>query len=73
MAVARALMNEPSLILADEPLGNLDEKNSLIVENMLFSLVEKYNKTMILVTHDTEVANRSDRRYLLEHGILEQM
>jgi len=73
VAVARALMNEPSLILADEPLGNLDEKNSLIVENMLFSLVEKYNKTMILVTHDTEVASRSDRRYLLEHGILEQM
>lgn len=73
VAVARALMNEPSLILADEPLGNLDEKNSSIVENILFSLVEKYSKTMILVTHDAEVASRGDKKYLLEHGVLEQM
>jgi len=73
VAVARALMNEPSLVLADEPLGNLDEKNSIKVKNILFSLVEKYSKTMILVTHDAEVANRGDKKYLLRNGVLEQM
>ncbi len=72
IAVARALMNEPPLILADEPLGNLDERNSGVVEDMLFSLVEKYRKTMVLVTHDPELAGRSDKHYKLEHGLLER-
>jgi len=70
VAVARALMNDPGLILADEPTGNLDEKNSSLVQSMLFNLVDHYRKTMILVTHDNELAAAGDRRHVLEHGVL---
>jgi lipoprotein-releasing system ATP-binding protein len=72
VAVARALINEPKLILADEPTGNLDEKNSDIVLNLLFELVTRYNKTMVMVTHDSGIINRSDESYLLEHGVLKK-
>jgi lipoprotein-releasing system ATP-binding protein len=72
VAVARALINEPKLILADEPTGNLDEKNSDIVLNLLFELVTSYHKTMVMVTHDTGIINRSDESYLLEHGVLKR-
>jgi lipoprotein-releasing system ATP-binding protein len=71
VAVARALINSPELILADEPTGNLDEKNSEIVLNMLFELVGKYNKTMVMVTHDTGIISMGDKSYVLEHGVLE--
>ncbi|HVP17818.1 MAG TPA: ABC transporter ATP-binding protein [Spirochaetia bacterium] len=70
VAVARALINEPLLILADEPTGNLDEKNADNVEDMLFSLVEKHSRTMIVVTHDVGLARRADRRFLLSGGVL---
>ncbi len=70
VAVARALMNDPLLILADEPTGNLDEKNSLIVQDILFELVRKRSRTMVMVTHDTAVAARADRRFTLVHGEL---
>jgi lipoprotein-releasing system ATP-binding protein len=72
VATARALINNPKLILADEPTGNLDEKNSELVLNLLFELVGKYNKTMIMVTHDTGIITRSKYSYLLEHGVLKQ-
>jgi len=68
VAVARALINEPRLILADEPTGNLDERNASIVEDLLFALVEKLRKTMILVTHDRDLSARADRRFLLSGG-----
>jgi lipoprotein-releasing system ATP-binding protein len=70
VAVARALINEPPLILADEPTGNLDERNASVVEDMLFSLVRSHGRTMILVTHDAELAGRADARYTLSGGRL---
>jgi lipoprotein-releasing system ATP-binding protein len=70
VAVARALVNEPRLILADEPTGNLDENHSQEVESMLFDLVRQVGTTLVLVTHDPRLAARGDRCYRLEHGVL---
>ena len=70
VAVARALMNDPLLILSDEPTGNLDEKNSALVEDLLFELVEKYGTTLLLVTHDQALAKKGNRHYELAHGKL---
>ena len=70
VAVARALINQPDIILADEPTGNLDERNSAIVLNILFELVEKYNKTLIMVTHDVGIKKRVNESYVLEYGAL---
>ena len=53
VAVARALMNEPEILLADEPVGNLDRKNSLIIRDLFFELREKFRLTLIAVSHDT--------------------
>lgn len=71
-SLARALINDPSLILADEPTGNLDENNSATVKELLFDLVRRYGKSLILVTHDRELAGRADRHYHLQHGRLVQ-
>jgi len=70
VAVARALVNHPPLILADEPTGNLDEANARTVEDILFSLVGRHGRTMILVTHDCALAGRADRRLVLAGGKL---
>ena len=70
IAVARALVNNPAIILADEPTGNLDEKNSRIVEDLLFELVHKYGKTLVVVTHDRGLARVGDRHFELSHGVL---
>ncbi|MDR1933170.1 MAG: ABC transporter ATP-binding protein [Spirochaetales bacterium] len=70
IAVARALVGEPLLILADEPTGNLDEGNSRMVEDLLFSVVRKHGKTLILVTHDSQLAQRGDQHYNLHNGEL---
>jgi lipoprotein-releasing system ATP-binding protein len=70
VAVARALVNDPPLLLADEPTGNLDERNARIVEELLFELVRRYQRTMMLVTHDTGLAGRADRSLVLAGGVL---
>ena len=70
VAVARALIHNPALILADEPTGNLDEENSRIVEELLFRLVRERQATLILVTHDHSIARRADIRLRLEQGTL---
>jgi lipoprotein-releasing system ATP-binding protein len=70
VAVARALINEPPLLLADEPTGNLDERNARGVEEMLFGLVARHGRTMILVTHDAGLSRRAGRRFLLTGGAL---
>ncbi len=65
------MINEPELILADEPTGNLDEYNSRIVEDLLFSLVETYARSMVLVTHDISMRFRGTQSYELYLGKLE--
>jgi lipoprotein-releasing system ATP-binding protein len=70
VAVARALMNDPDIIIADEPTGNLDERNSRVVQEILFALTEAHKKTMLLVTHDTMLAQRATVHYRMEHGVL---
>jgi lipoprotein-releasing system ATP-binding protein len=70
IALARSLVNDPQLILADEPTGNLDERNSRVVEDILFSLVEDYKKTLLLVTHNLILADRVDHSYHLSCGEL---
>ena len=70
VAVARAMVNDPDIILADEPTGNLDPGNSAMVAELLFAGAEKWGKTLIVVTHDEGVAGRAKIRYTLENGIL---
>ncbi|MDR1179026.1 MAG: ABC transporter ATP-binding protein [Spirochaetales bacterium] len=70
IAVARALVNNPLLLLADEPTGNLDEGNSRMVEELLFSVVRKHGKTLLLVTHDSQLARKADQHYTLHGGEL---
>lgn len=70
VAAARALINDPELILADEPTGNLDDENSRVVEETLFGLVADFGKTLILVTHNLELAHKTGRSLRLEKGCL---
>ena len=67
VAVVRSLINEPVIVLADEPTGNLDEGNSGQVEELLLELVTETGSTLLLVTHDSRLAGRCDRRSLLAH------
>ncbi|SHJ41432.1 putative ABC transport system ATP-binding protein [Clostridium cavendishii DSM 21758] len=61
VSIARALINKPSIVLADEPTGNLDSKNSREVVELLKVTAKKYNQTLILITHDLKVAEQADR------------
>ena len=71
VAVARALANEPLVLLADEPSGNLDHHTSEQLHEVLFSVREERDLSMILVTHNMELARRADRVLRLEDGVLE--
>ncbi len=70
VAIARALMNEPDIIFADEPTGNLDSKTGDKVLHYLFQLVEARRHTLVLVTHNQEVASRCSRELFLKDGVL---
>ncbi len=72
VAVARALMNEPEIILADEPVGNLDKKNSLIIRDLFFELQEKFRLTLIAVSHDSFFAEAFPSILKLEDGKIRQ-
>ena len=72
VAVARSMVNDPSLILADEPTGNLDPANSDIVSELLYAAAQKRGKTLIVVTHDEKAAARASVRLVLENGQLTQ-
>ena len=71
VAVARSLINNPFLILADEPTGNLDPANAALIGDLLFSMVEKYNKTLLLVTHDLSLAKKGGNCFKIVKGKLE--
>jgi lipoprotein-releasing system ATP-binding protein len=69
VAVARSMVNDPDLILADEPTGNLDPDNSAIVAELLYRSAEKWGKTLLVVTHDGKLAARAQRAYTLVNGL----
>lgn len=71
-AVARALVNRPSMILADEPTGNLDARTALSVQDLFLDLNETYGTTFLVVTHNREMASRFHRRFQLRDGVLHQ-
>jgi len=68
VAVARALMNHPSVILADEPSGNLDSANAKELHKLFFTLRKEFNQTFVIVTHNVELADMSDRKLLMVDG-----
>lgn len=68
VSIGRALLNKPSIILADEPTGNLDSKNSREVIELLKLTAKKYNQTLILITHDINIASMADRIINIEDG-----
>lgn len=69
-SIGRALINRPTIVLADEPTGNLDSKNSKEVVELLKISVKKYNQTLIVITHDTNIALQADRVITMEDGII---
>ncbi len=73
VAVARALMNAPKLILADEPTGNLDEKTGLVLMDLLLELCREGQTSLILVTHNSSFAARTNRQLILKYGCLENL
>ena len=68
MAVARALINRPSVVLADEPSGNLDSHHARELHQLFFSLRDQYRQTFIIVTHNQELADMADRKITLKDG-----
>ena len=68
VSIGRALINSPSLVLADEPTGNLDSKNSAEIISLLKLYNKKYNQTLIVITHDEKIALQADRIISIEDG-----
>lgn len=71
VAVARALINQPSVIFADEPSGNLDSKNAEELHQLFFKLREEFGQTFVIVTHNEELANMADRKLVMVDGHFE--
>jgi lipoprotein-releasing system ATP-binding protein len=68
VAVARALINNPSVVLADEPSGNLDSATAKELHQLFFTLRGKFGQTFIIVTHNEELANMADRKLVMRDG-----
>lgn len=73
VAVARALINQPAVILADEPSGSLDSKNKEELHQLFFDLRNKFGQTFVIVTHDEQLANVTDRTIHMRDGLLENL
>jgi len=71
IAVARALINQPAVVLADEPSGNLDSVNAKELHKLFFRLREEFNQTFVIVTHNEELAEMADRRLIIKDGIID--
>jgi len=70
VAIARALVNHPKIIFADEPTGNLDEENSMLVLELLMRLCRKYEATLVMVTHDLDLLRYAEHTYQMRDGVL---
>ncbi|MBE6194251.1 MAG: ABC transporter ATP-binding protein [Rikenellaceae bacterium] len=70
VAIARALMNKPSVLLADEPTGNLDTHNRDEIQRLLFEVREKFGQTIVMVTHDERLAEMADRKIVMSDGAI---
>lgn len=70
VAVARALINDPAIILADEPSGNLDTESAENLHNLFFQLRDEFGKTFVIVTHNEDLANMADRKLTMQDGVI---
>lgn len=70
VAVARALVNNPAIILADEPSGNLDTESAENLHNLFFKLRDEFGQTFVIVTHNEELANMADRKLVMQDGVI---
>ena len=71
IAVARALINQPAVVLADEPSGNLDSINAKELHKLFFRLREEFKQTFVIVTHNEELAEMADRRLIIKDGVID--
>ncbi|MEN9997920.1 MAG: hypothetical protein RI922_910 [Bacteroidota bacterium] len=70
VAVCRSLINQPKVIFADEPSGNLDSQNSTDLHNLFFQLRDEFNQTFVIVTHNESLANMADRKLVMRDGLI---
>ena len=70
LSIARSFMNQPKIIFADEPTGNLDKKNSENITRLLFDMCETYNTSLVIVTHDKSLSSLCNRQFLLDQFTL---
>ena len=72
VALIRAIINRPSILFADEPTGNLDEKNSKNLVDLLIKINKDFGQSIILTTHNPDIASIGDRQFILENGSLNE-